>query len=287
MNIFCELRTYTDRKNKTQIENFTTESFKYILNFSVINKTLLVSKILSYFEIPFHDYSNIDISSQEQFVCGKKKTIPDLTIRTNTECIYLIEVKVDSKFNRYKHQNKKIDQVELYSIIPNSKVITLTKALWSTTNVKHKKCYWYEVYNLMQNYISENEIEKYLLSQYCEYLYINGMGGRKVDNVSLSIKNIGVLIDQSIKAIQEKYNSINIKDIKYFFEPDNESIGVYFKFNNKQGYCCMYYTDPDKLFVTIDDSNEENQYSIKLSDEYFSNDIENQIKFIKRNLQEV
>lgn len=287
MNIFCELRTYTDRKNKTQIENFTTESLKYIFNYSLINRTLLVGKIMSYFEIPFNDYSDIDISSQEQFICGKKKTIPDLTIRTNTECIYLIEVKVDSKFNRYKYQNKMVDQVELYSNIPNAKVITLTKALWSKTSVKHKKCYWYEVYSLLQNYISENEIEKYLLSQYCEYLYANGMGVRRVDNVSLSIKNIGVLIDQSIKAIHEKYNSNNIKDIKYFFEPDNESIGVYFKYIGKQGYCCMYYTDPDKLFVSIDDSDEENQYSIKLTDEYFSSDIENQIKFIKRNLQEV
>lgn len=58
MNIFCELRTYTDRKNKTQIENFTTESLKYIFNYSLINRTLLVGKIMSYFEIPFNDYSD-------------------------------------------------------------------------------------------------------------------------------------------------------------------------------------------------------------------------------------
>jgi len=170
-------------------------------------------------------------------------------------------------------------------LINNSQIITLTKSLWSNCSIEHKKCYWYGIYNILEAISTDDNVEQYLINEYKMYLTINGLGTRKVVKENMNIKNIGYLFDQALKAIQEKYNSSNITHIKHFFEPHNESIGVYFKHRVNQGYCCMYYDKPNTLFVTLDDSKEDNEYSFILERKYFDSNIDEQIQYLKDKLK--
>jgi len=112
MNLFHDLRKYTDIKSRTQIENFTTEALKYLLKYSLANKTSLAENIFYYFGIPVNrnEYEKVKISSQKIYNVEGKKLIPDLTIQSDTNTIYLIEVKVDSKFNKYVDSENEIEK---------------------------------------------------------------------------------------------------------------------------------------------------------------------------------
>lgn len=282
MNLFSSLICYSDFTTKSQLENFTTESLCYLLHYSIDNKTELAKTILSYFGITLTNYTSIEISTQKQYKVGRITVIPDITIMCN-QVQYLVEVKVDSRFNRYTLHRKNIDQVELYSHIDNSKIITLTKCLRSESEVEHIKCYWYGIYSILNEYKSLNTIEEFLVHQFMCFLMENGMGTEKVEK-DIDLTDAGKLFDQALSAIKEKFNNLSIGNIKFFFEPENEAIGFYFKHLQKQGYICLYANKKNQLFITLDDSSQQNEYSIHLTNEYFSKTMKEQIEFIKDNL---
>jgi len=65
-NLFSKLFKYKPDKNITSSENFITESFIYLLEFSLVNKTTFLKSFCDMLghQISIQDYNNIFIDTQ-------------------------------------------------------------------------------------------------------------------------------------------------------------------------------------------------------------------------------
>ncbi len=176
-SLFKYLIRYKPTENVTPFENYITQSFCWLLNYSIENKTKLFSMImndlLNYKSID--DISGYKVETQQEFIIGgNKKVIPDITIKdTNENIIYLIEVKVDSKF--------RMNQIEDYKMICKD-VISITKYFNDSDALNNnEKIRWFEVSSLLRNYKSNIHSEIFLIDQFVNFLNEEGMEMKKVD----------------------------------------------------------------------------------------------------------
>ena len=92
-NLFSTLGKYKPQENFISEENYSTEIFVYLLNYSLKRGTNLFSHFMDKLGEPINsdDYSNITIATQYPFPIGSAWAFPDITIETKNN-YYLIEV---------------------------------------------------------------------------------------------------------------------------------------------------------------------------------------------------
>lgn len=243
-------------------------------------KTSLYKIIFEYFKIPLEENDEYCISTQEYFKIENTTVIPDITIK-NSKNVYLVEVKVDSRFNRYFFNNEEINQVELYAKIENAKIITLTKSFSSISSLKLTSCYWYGIYEIFSKYDGIDKVENYLANQFCMYLEDYGMSGKKVSNKVEGFSNIINILDESLKVLYDKFGAEDVHQIKYFFEPDKEAMGFYFTYKEKKGFFCLYASEANKIYFSYDDRYSTNEREIELIDDFYDMSLLEQLNYIK------
>jgi len=165
---FIKMLQYKEKEGKTQLENYITELFVFILGYLINKNDNIANNIL--YEFGFNnktDLKSLLIYTQKTFYAGDTKVIPDIVIEDKSE-ITIIEVKVDSKINHYNIDNDSINQIELYkkidSIDKNVKnVFLLTKKIVAADNIgKHKIKLWSSIYDFLKN-TNDFVIKKYLV----------------------------------------------------------------------------------------------------------------------------
>jgi len=210
---FSKMSDYRANENKTQIENFTTESFVFLLNYLISTKNKIIFKVLN--EFGFDNTVKLDklkIKTQcEEFV-GKKSVKPDIIFEYN-KLRTIIEVKLDSNLNQYDLKRKTVNQLELYSRIEGiTSVYLLTKRVILIDSIKNEKIkgriFWSKIYNLLEN---SND---FVIKSFNCFLEENGMKTNKLNkNIFTaldSLYTLSSLIEQSWN-----YNDYPLSVFKY------------------------------------------------------------------------
>jgi hypothetical protein len=192
---FVNILKYHDSTNLTQLENYTTELFVFVLNYLVNKNRRILIKLLKEFGFSENtDVEKLHISTQCNMDVGGNKAIPDILIEYKGKNT-IIEVKVDSNLNFYSYKNRLIDQIEYYENIKNiNSVFLLSKRL-----IKIKKngnrILWSRIYTIINN------TNDFVLNNFAKYLEENGMGNYKLTknifNAVSSIENLYALLKEA------------------------------------------------------------------------------------------
>jgi hypothetical protein len=240
------LLKYQDTSKITQLENYTTELFVFILNYLKCNDPLLIKNIMSKFGFPNNiNEKNLLISTQHRMVMDGKEVIPDIFIEYNNRKI-IIEVKVDSNLNIYDFNGKSINQIEYYEKVSNIEVYLLSKRILKIKNVKNR-ILWSNIYEIINN------TNDFVLNNFIEHLEEHGMATYKLTkgilNAFSSIENLQSLLEQSW--IYDEYD--------YSFTPINISkrwgaLSCYIKNNMKKHifWVGQYKDDKNLYFELVD-----------------------------------
>jgi hypothetical protein len=227
-SIFKSLSRYKPTKKKTSLENFTTQLFSWLLQYSIDNKTSLISYVINeLFNNRKNSFKIVDkITTQRRFKLDNKRyVIPDITITISGKILYLIEVKVNSNFRN--------NQINDYKKIGKGKVYSITKFYNDSNELLNKeKIRWHSVSTILRKYTSNNKSEMFLVEQFATFLKEEGMEMNKIEksliNGSKSLNYIINLIgdklsDLSITAKGPKYED---EWIGYKSSPDAWIIGI-------------------------------------------------------------
>jgi hypothetical protein len=200
--LILNLSYYKPNENISAEENFTTETFVYILKFSQINNTKLLKSFLAFFlnlDEQIDKYSDIMIDTQRPF-STKDKTLayPDITIEFKERLLVLIEVKINSSINIYETENGEIiNQLQKYDrIIYNldKKIFLLNK---SKSTINSNQFQWFQIYSFLEKYYSDNPVEKFLINNFMFYLKEKNMSIPKVSyELMKGIESLNNLIEQ-------------------------------------------------------------------------------------------
>jgi hypothetical protein len=227
-SLFSILSSYKASEIANPEENYSTESFVYILNFSKRNKTHLFSRFMKILEkeINLRDYERYEINTQNSFYgANNAKCIPDISVEAEEE-IFFIEVKVESGLNVYLTENEEgnkeiINQIQRYQGIKSFKkknIFLLTKY---SCNLSYEDCNdfknnikWWEIYELLNCYKSDNVIENFLILEFKRYLEEKKMTIQKVSYELLNgMESLINLLEQLRSALEEipyKNNSASL-----------------------------------------------------------------------------
>jgi len=238
---FINMSKYKETKDKTQIENFTTEIVVFLLNYLLSNKKQLIYKLLNVFGI--NDNIKLDkiiIQSQYRAKIGKKDYIPDIAIKYKNK-IVIIEVKVDSELNEYKMDRKLINQLDLYSKINNViDVYLLTKRIINIKN-NNKRVFWTRIYSILE---SSND---YVIKSFLYFLEVNGMAPRALDeniyNVVDTLSCIALLIHESLD-----FGGYHANSLEYY---KNGCIGCYIKNKDNKNIFWLGQTDDHIKYIVL------------------------------------
>jgi len=231
---FVNILKYQDTKKKTQLENYTTELFVFVLNYLKNRKIKILSDLLREFDFfNARNFNNLILKTQSQMEINQDKPKPDIIIEYNGRRI-IIEVKVDSKLNTYEYKNKQIDQVEYYEKISGfeNNVYLLSKNIIDIKDNK-KRILWSKIYTII------NKKNDFVLNNFAKHLEVNGMGNNKLTNGILnavsSIKNLHSLLIQSW-IYDDEYGN-------YSFSPTMEYL--------KDGWLSCYIYDEKKGYASV------------------------------------
>ncbi|MEW6565061.1 MAG: hypothetical protein AB1404_06110 [Spirochaetota bacterium] len=287
-NYFINSYKYVKTEESSQLENFSTETFVFILKYLIKEFPEYAKKILSLFgfnNISNDDINNIHIETQKSFYIPEnfvdinkipikqKEARPDIAIWFNSNEIILIEVKVDAGLNWYTLQNKsQIDQIEFYSNIKNCKdVYVLSKHTIDINYPNNKLIRWFNIYEILKT------INSFIIKEYLYFLERNNMGERlKIDNNVLNIldkiKALDNLLKNSWEAANIKgyklnsYSFINELGFGYFILKNNEKssaakefpyfIGINLIVENKEKYAnkIVFWVSADSIDIKKKDS---------------------------------
>jgi len=287
-NLFNRLFKYKPDKNITSCENFITESFVYLLEYSLVNKT----NFLTYFcdilerQISIQDYNNIFIDTQRQFETAYNlNAIPDISIQIN-DLIIFIEVKIDSQINKYQLPNNpqiKINQIEKYQgiLLQKSAKKYLHTLTLSSTNIDFKKnckdfcreILWHEIYSLIQKYQTNNQIEAYFHNEFFKFMEDNRMGNPKVSyeltNGMQSLLNLYDQIEMVLEDLKIPYNtSFGYNWTGYYIFRDKEKSDKYYGFVGT-------YWETDKLTFLFSDEKAQNKIANEKIEDQFQRQADN------------
>lgn len=267
-NIFNRLFKYKHGLERSPTENFITESFVHLLDFSLENNTDFLVEFCKMLNVSVDksNYNGIFIDTQRSFETKYDLfAIPDITIQMGNTLIF-IEVKFESGINEYSlpdHPDKKINQVEKYQAIKYTQckhrhLFTLVARSSFTDYSKKNKdfkreMFWYEVYELIRKYKSSNSIETYLHNQILTFMETNNIAVPKVSYELIkgmeSLLNLFNQIENVLNKLKIPHNkSFGYSWTGYYIFKDAKKvdrdfgfIGTYwdgekliFEFNDKQ-----------------------------------------------------
>ena len=206
-NFFINAYKYSETKERSQLENFTTESFVFVLKFLILKYPEKAKKVLALFNINIEtkDIRELSIETQKYFSVPddfininkipieKKEAKPDIVICDNKNRRIIIEVKVESSLNIYNLNNEKtIDQVDFYKNLKNiEEVYTLSKHHIEKNIASKYKIRWFQIYEILV------KIDSFVVKEFCNFLEDNGMGERKI----LNEKTLDIL--ETVDALSE------------------------------------------------------------------------------------
>lgn len=207
-------------KEKTPLENFTTELFVFILTYLIKNDGNLAKKILN--EFGFDKNTNLQdllIYTQKEFIACGKPVRPDIIIDYNEE-LTIIEVKVNSKLNNYDIDKKMLDQIQLYEKIKGRKNVYLLSKYIISNVTSDKRILWSSIYYLLEKNSNDFVVECFL-----SFLKEYGMNSVKLTEDILSLIRT---INSFKQLINDAWGYHNYK-LVYGSAPKNEWIGFYVK----------------------------------------------------------
>lgn len=175
-NIFSALNKYKPQEQINPLENFFTESLKFILNLNTELLNDFVRKIsndkFKLFKAPFsletqarHDSSIIDL----QITDKRKQKI-------------FIEIKVNARENRYFDEKTENDfgQVQKYLDLNDGYVCFIAKDQGDIRVKKHKDKFlgqyeWFEIYKVIDEFYNKNKNKldknnKYFITKFLEFM---------------------------------------------------------------------------------------------------------------------
>jgi hypothetical protein len=197
------LSKYAPSSAITQAENFFTELFVYLLEYSYEQKIdywKYFIKLLTN-QLP-NDNDIFEITTQKIFKLPKIVK-PDIVIKYKQQII-IIEVKLDSQLNKYVYKNKRIDQIELYQHIPNiNSIFVIEKRFNNTKSLEENKhISWYKLGEISKKSKSSDPVWDYLIKCFLFLLERNGIMAAKISKGIVSgineIKNLMVNISVSL-----------------------------------------------------------------------------------------
>lgn len=233
INIFSALSKYNSAKN----ENYLTEAFVFILNHLLQNDRPLCLPILEILCVNNDEYSfgideEISITTQETTEFGR----PDIQILTPDKLIY-IEVKHDSglgdkQLDNYNQAlikyglNKTITRLIFLSRFPSD--------LPESSEKPNKHVHWYEIYNILSKYQTKDQVIKFLIQSFMEFLEVKKMSVQKVTWEYIKgvtafkdlINMLGVAIEAAGLTIYQK--TAGWEWMGYYIEDNNNFLGVYY-----------------------------------------------------------
>lgn len=196
-SLFSILSKYKPLEKISPEENYSTELFVYLLRYSQSNKTKLLSSFMELLGIEknTYDYENIKLNTQNTFYTkDNRKVVSDITIQMENSDIF-IEAKVESDINYYEDESEKNirkmrSQIQQYQRIytqkdkKDKKIYLLTKynCDLSFTNCPDfkNKIRWQDIYLILKNYESTDEIEGFLVKETIKYFEEKKMSIQKV-----------------------------------------------------------------------------------------------------------
>jgi hypothetical protein len=203
-NIFATLCLYSVSE-----ENSLTEAFVYLLNEWLIRdidqaKNFL-QKLIGKEDNLFADNFNISITTQESLSEGR----PDISIQTSPESLFYIEVKHDSPLHKgqlegYLNALKKSGK-------PRTKLILLTRtkqtAIQTTLGEDDfRHVCWYEIYDWLESVRVKNEVIKFLIFNFLQFLEGKAMNLARVEwEYPNGVKSMINLTNMLEAAIVENY----------------------------------------------------------------------------------
>lgn len=260
-NLFSKLSKYPTSSDRSPFENFTTESFVYILQYSKDNNTSFLKKFIQLLGCEEDDYKKIEILTQKSFYAvDNYRPIPDITIinhiNEKQEIIFLIEVKVDANLNTYKLKNKKIiNQIQLYKSIKEvnkENVFLLSKThLDQELRKKSKSILWADVAYLMKKELNKSSnVESFILSEFINFLEENNMSISKIkgsvepglSSITTIMANLAIILNQ-----------LNINYYEYTFLLTGYCGFKIAKNKNNYLWLGMYCIYPDKICLEVID----------------------------------
>jgi hypothetical protein len=164
---------YISTDDNSEIENFATEAFVFLLNFLKDTDKYILVKILKIFGFVNIKINELNITTQSQYIIRKlnKKVQPDIVIEYRNK-LTVIEVKIDSPLG-YK-------QLELYNKIENVKeVILLCKNIIQTNTFK--RILWANIYDIL------SESKYHFVKAYLYFMEENGMAAYKLQRGIYSV----------------------------------------------------------------------------------------------------
>jgi len=251
---FIKMLQYKEKEGKTQLENYITELFVFILEYLISKNDIIANNIL--YEFGFNnktDFKSLSIYTQKTFYAGDTKVIPDIVIEDKSK-ITIIEVKVDSEINHYTIDNHSINQIELYKKIDNvdknvKNVFLLTKKIVVVDNLEKDKIkLWSSIYDFLKS------SKDFVIKKYLVFLEEYEMSSVKLTpdvlNLVETAKNFQLLIKESW----------GYDEYKLSFSRSIEWIGCYVKYpkgKNKKNrnlfWIGQYKSNPEIIFKIEDE----------------------------------
>lgn len=202
-NLFRDLSKHLSERH----EDFLTNSFVYLLNYLLENERTLAIGLLNFIcgensEFTFGENEKVVISTQK----FTNEGTPDIEIKSYDKCIY-VEVKHDSGLGK--------DQIERYRIALRNecaaikKIVLLTKYSIDLDDINQYRApdrhiRWYQIHKYLEGFKPKNEIAKFFVNQFIEFLEGKQMAIQKISwEYSNGIRAFLNLVDMIGVAIEE------------------------------------------------------------------------------------
>lgn len=287
-NLFNRLFRYKPNDNITPSENFITESFVHLLDYSLLNETPFLQTFINKIGIPIDIYKakDIFIDTQRQFETSiGLNAIPDLCIQIDSE-LFVFEIKYGAPINTYSLPHKPdsiINQIEKYQAIKtNQKLYLYTIVLHSSMIDFNQNCpdfkkelYWHDIYMISKDYQSEDKVENYLHNELTKFMEDNRMAIPKVSyelvNGMQSLLNLYEQIEIVFEKLNIPYNtSFGYNFTGYYMFKDDSKKDKYFAWIGT-------YWEIDKLTFLFSDSKAQENIVLKKREKEFERQQDNKI----------
>ena len=242
-NLFKDLSKHLSERH----EDFLTNSFVYLLNYLLENERSLAIGFLNFIcgrnsEFAFKEGEKVVITTQKFTSEGT----PDIEVKSEDKCIY-VEVKHDSglgkdQIERYKKALRK-ERAAIKKIVLLTRFsVDLQEA--NQEGVPDRHIRWYQIYKYLEGLKPKNEIAKFLVKQFIEFLEGKQMAIQKISwEYSNGVRAFLNLVDMIGVAIEELGIKIYSKSAGW------EWRGYYLE--NKDEFCGIYCDEPDSVYIFI------------------------------------
>jgi len=225
-NIFTNLAKYKPQPEITPLENFFTQSLKFVLDLDAGLLNKFVNAIAG--EIVFKPPFVLD--SQMKY----GNSIIDLQITDKNYKKIFIEIKVNAHENRYYDDEAKEDfgQVEKYLQLKKGYVCFIARDRVNIRVKRHKDKFlgqfeWFEVYKLLNEYLRHNKIDKtkkYFITKFLDFMKEQNMQPFQKFNkkdIALSKTNFLDFHDKLLDFLKEVCRDKRIREFckKYKLKP--------------------------------------------------------------------